>query len=133
MPQRHLDRLSALDASFLHLEGADSHMHIGALTLCDGTPPPLDQLLAHIASRLDLVPRYRQRLAHTALDRGRPLWVDDPHFSLEEHVRHTALPAPGGRGELLELVARAFSMQLDRNRPLWELWFVEGSRRVASP
>jgi WS/DGAT/MGAT family acyltransferase len=126
VPPRHLDRLSALDASFLHLEGADSHMHIGALALCDGPAPELDELLAHVVGRLDRVPRYRQRLAHTALDRGRPLWVDDPDFSVEEHVRHTALAAPGDRAELLELVARVFSTQLDRRRPLWELWFVEG-------
>jgi len=126
MPQRHLDRLSALDASFLHLEGADSHMHIGALAICDGPAPALDELCEHVAARLDLVPRYRQRLAHTVLDRGRPLWVDDAQFAVEDHLRHTALPAPGGIAQLLELVARAFSVQLDRSRPLWELWFVEG-------
>src|SRR5579862_6536026 len=126
MPPGHLDRLSALDASFLHQEGPDSHMHIGALALCEGPPPTLEELAAHIGGLLHLVPRYRQRLAHTALDRGRPLWADDPHFRVEYHLRHTALPAPAGRRELLELLARIFSEALDRDRPLWELWLVEG-------
>jgi len=126
MPQGHLDRLGALDASFLHQEGPQSHMHIGALAICDGPPPCLDELLAHIGARLHLLPRHRQRLAHTALDRGRPLWVDDARFRLDFHVHHAALPAPGGRAELLELLAHVFSVALDRGRPLWELWFVEG-------
>jgi WS/DGAT/MGAT family acyltransferase len=126
MPQRHLDRLSALDASFLHQEGPESHMHIGALAICEGPPPTLDELLAHVGRRLHLVPRYRQRLAHTALDRGRPLWVDDTRFRLDFHVHHAALPAPAGREQLVELLARVFSTALDRSRPLWELWFVEG-------
>src|SRR5579864_2413244 len=126
MPQRHLDRLSALDASFLHQEGPEAHMHIGALALCGGPPPTPEELAAHIGGRLHLVPRYRQRLAHTALDRGRPLWVDDARFRLHFHVHHAALPAPGGRAQLLELLARVFSAALDRARPLWELWFIEG-------
>ena len=127
MPQRHLDRLSALGRRRSCTSRAPSRTCTSARSRsARARRPTLDELLAHIASRLDLVPRYRQRLAHTPLDRGRPLWVDDPHFSVEEHVRHTALPAPGGRGELLELVARVFSTQLDRSRPLWELWFVEG-------
>jgi WS/DGAT/MGAT family acyltransferase len=126
MAQKHLDRLTALDASFLHQEGPESHMHIGALTLFDGPPPRFDDLLALIDSRLHLVPRYRQRLAHTPLDRGRPMWVDDGSFRLEYHLRHVALPAPADRGQLLSLVSRIFSTQLDRRRPLWELWFIEG-------
>jgi WS/DGAT/MGAT family acyltransferase len=126
MAQQHLDRLSALDASFLHQEGPESHMHIGALTTFDGPPPHFDELTALIGGRLHLVPRYRQRLAHTPLDRGRPVWIDDAAFRLEYHVRHVALPSPGTRAELLELVSRIFSSQLDRRRPLWELWFVEG-------
>jgi WS/DGAT/MGAT family acyltransferase len=126
MPPGHLDRLSALDASFLHQEGPQSHMHIGALAICEGPPPGLDELVAHVGRRLHRVPRYRQRLAHTPLDRGRPLWVDDPRFRLDFHVHHAGLPAPGGRAQLLELLARVFSTALDRSRPLWELWFVEG-------
>ncbi len=126
MAQRHLDRLTALDASFLHQEGPESHMHIGALTIFDGPPPRFGELLALIDSRLALVPRYRQRLARTPLDRGLPVWIDDAAFRLEYHVRHVALPSPGGHDELLTLVSRTFSTQLDRRRPLWELWFVEG-------
>ena len=126
MTQQNLDRLTALDASFLHQEGSESHMHIGALTTFDGPPPQFGELLALIERRLHLVPRYRQRLARTPLDRGRPVWVDDGAFRLEYHVRHVALPAPGGRDQLLALLSRIFSTQLDRRRPLWELWFVEG-------
>ena len=126
MAPRHLDRLSALDASFLHQEGPETHMHIGALAVVDGPPPGLDELLATIGSRLHRVPRYRQRLAHTPLDRGRPVWIDDPGFRLEFHVRRAALPAPGGHEQLLAMLAQIFSAQLDRRRPLWELWFIEG-------
>jgi diacylglycerol O-acyltransferase len=126
MAQQHLDRLTALDASFLHQEGAESHMHIGALTTFDGPPPTFGELLELIERRLHLVPRYRQRLARTPFDRGRPVWVDDTAFRLEYHLRHVALPAPGGRDQLLALLSRIFSTQLDRRRPLWELWFVEG-------
>jgi diacylglycerol O-acyltransferase / wax synthase len=126
MAQQHLDRLTATDASFLHQEGPTSHMHVGGLSVVEGPPPDMDEFLEGIRSRLHLVPRYRHKLAHTALDSGRPVWVDDPNFNLEYHVRHTALPAPGGTAELLRLVARIFSQGLDRSKPLWELWLVEG-------
>jgi WS/DGAT/MGAT family acyltransferase len=128
MPQQHLDRLTAIDASFLHQEGANSHMHVGGLAVFEGPPPTMDEICDQIRSRLHLVPRYRQRLAHTntALDSGRPVWIDDPNFNLEYHVRHTALPAPGQRDQLLRMLARVFSQQLDRSKPLWEMWFVEG-------
>jgi diacylglycerol O-acyltransferase len=126
MPQRHLDRLTAVDASFLHQEGAHSHMHVGGLTILEGPPPSIDEFLEQIRWRLHLVPRYRHKLAHTALDSGRPVWVDDPSFSLEYHVRHTALPAPGGWEQLQELTARIFSQRLDRSKPLWEMWLIEG-------
>ena len=126
MAQQHLDRLTAIDASFLHQEGPTSHMHVGGMSVFEGPPPDMDEFLDSLRTRLHLVPRYRQKLAHTALDSGRPVWVDDPNFNLEYHVRHTALPSPGGRAELLRLVARIFSQQLDRSKPLWELWLVEG-------
>ncbi|HWX44162.1 MAG TPA: wax ester/triacylglycerol synthase family O-acyltransferase [Solirubrobacteraceae bacterium] len=128
MPQRHLDRLTAVDASFLHQEGPSSHMHVGGLTLLEGPPPTLDEFLEQIRQRLHLVPRYRHKLAHThtALDSGRPVWVDDPSFNLEYHVRHTALPAPGDWEQLCNLTARIFSQQLDRSKPLWEMWLIEG-------
>lgn len=128
MPQRHLDRLTAVDASFLHQEGPNSHMHVGGLTLLEGPPPELEEFLEQIRRRLHLVPRYRQKLAHThtALDSGRPVWIDDPNFNLEYHVRHTALPLPGDREQLYNLTARIFSQQLDRSKPLWEMWLIEG-------
>jgi len=124
--QQHLDRLSAVDAGFLAQEKPNTHMHIGALTLFEGEPPGLGAFLDHIESRLHLVPRYRQKLAVPPLETGRPLWVDDPTFNLAYHVRHTALPAPGDEEALLAMAARVFSQRLDRSKPLWELWLVEG-------
>ena len=126
MAQHHLDRLTAVDASFLHNEGASSHMHVGGITVFEGPPPALIDLLDHIRSRLHLVPRYRQKLAMTPLESGRPVWADDPNFNLEYHVRHTALPEPGDEQQLLAMAARVFSQRLDRSKPLWETWFVEG-------
>ncbi len=102
MPQRHLDRLTPVDASFLHQEGPTSHMHVGGLTIVEGPPPAMEEFLEQIRRRLHLVPRYRQKLANTALDSGRPVWVDDPSFNLEYHIRHTALPAPGDMEALQE-------------------------------
>jgi WS/DGAT/MGAT family acyltransferase len=130
MPQRHLDRLTATDASFLLQEGHNSHMHVGGLTLLEGPPPSHEEFLEQIRRRLHLVPRYRHKLAstHTALDASRPVWVDDPSFNLEYHVRHTALPAPGDWQQLCNLTARIFSQQLDRSKPLWEMWLIEGLR-----
>jgi diacylglycerol O-acyltransferase / wax synthase len=126
MPPRHLDRLTAVDASFLHQEGIHSHMHVGGLTILEGPPPTIDEFQEQIRWRLHLVPRYRHKLAHTALDSGRPVWIDDPSFNLEYHVRNTALPAPGGWEQLQALTARIFSQQLDRSKPLWEMWLIEG-------
>jgi diacylglycerol O-acyltransferase / wax synthase len=128
MPQRHLDRLTAVDASFLHQEGQHSHMHVGGLTIVEGPAPTIEEFLEQIRWRLHLVPRYRHKLAHTSLDSGRPVWIDDPSFSLEYHLRHTALPAPGGWEQLQSLTARIFSQRLDRSKPLWEMWLVEGLR-----
>jgi diacylglycerol O-acyltransferase len=124
--QQHLDRLTAVDASFLHQEDASSHMHIGAVTIFEGPAPPFVEVLEHLRSRLHLVPRYRQKLAHPPFESGRPLWIDDPTFNLEYHLRHSALPAPGTEQQLYRLAARIGSQQLDRSKPLWECWFVEG-------
>jgi diacylglycerol O-acyltransferase len=126
MAQAHGDRLSAVDASFLAQEGPTSHMHVGAVMVFEGPPPAYEDFLAHIRSRLHLVPRYRQKLAFPPLETGRPLWVDDPNFNLIYHVRHTALPAPGSEAQLRALAARVHSQQLDRTRPLWETWLVQG-------
>jgi WS/DGAT/MGAT family acyltransferase len=128
MPQQHLDRLTPVDASFLHQEGPTSHMHVGGLTVFEGPPPSMEDFLEQIRQRLHLVPRYRHKLAHTntPLDSGRPVWVDDPSFNLEYHVRHSALPVPGDWEQLQRLTARIFSQQLDRSKPLWETWLIEG-------
>ena len=120
------DRLSPLDASFLHLEDASSHMHVAAALIFSGRPPGYEGLLSHIESRLGLVPRYRQRLAAVPLGQARPRWVDDERFDLRYHVRNTALPQPGSEYELQVLAGRIFSQQLRRDRPLWELWLVSG-------
>ncbi len=126
MPQQHLDRLTSIDASFLHQEGEDSHMHIGGVLIFEGPAPAFDDFLDHVRGRLHLVPRYRQKLAVPPLEAGRPLWVDDPDFNLEYHVRHTALPSPGSEEQLFLLASRIASQQLDRSKPLWENWLVEG-------
>src|SRR5436190_13260150 len=120
------DRLSPLDASFLHFEDDASHMHVACALIFDGEAPAYDDLLRHVERRLHLVPRYRQRLANVPLGQGRPKWVDDPHLNLRYHVRATALPAPGSEAELRALAGRVFSQQLDRDKPLWELWLVDG-------
>ena len=120
------DRLTGLDASFLHLEDESSHMHVAGVMLFEGPPPPYDELLEVFERRLPLVPRYRQRLAFVPLGQGRPKWVDDPHLNLRYHVRSTALPSPGSEEQLQNLAGRVFSQQLDRDKPLWEVWLVEG-------
>ncbi len=126
MAQGHKDRLSAVDASFLHEERQASHMHVGAVVLLDGPPPNREEFCAHIRSRLPTVPRYRQKLAFPRLEMGRPFWVDDASFNIDYHVRHTALPPPGSTEQLRGLVGRVFSQRLDRSKPLWEVWLVQG-------
>src|SRR3954464_13402695 len=112
MAQQHFDRLTALDASFLHQEGPDSHMHVGAVARFEGPPPPFEEILDSLRMRLHLVPRSRQRLQAPPPPQpprarpagtGRPLWIDDPTFDLEYHVRRTALPRPGTERQLLRL------------------------------
>src|SRR5947209_6609974 len=101
-------------------------MHVGAITIFEGPPPSYEEICQALRGRLHLVPRYRQKLAEPPLGTGRPLWVDDPDFNLEYHVRQTALPDPGSEEQLFNLASRVFSQQLDRSKPLWELWAVEG-------
>src|SRR3954469_14883365 len=126
MAQAHGDRLTAVDAGFLAQEGPNSHMHIGALMIFEGPPPAFQDFADHVRGRLHLVPRYRQKLAVPPLGTGRPLWGDDPDFNLEYHVRQSALPDPGSEEQLFNLASRVFSQQLNRSKPLWELWAVEG-------
>jgi diacylglycerol O-acyltransferase / wax synthase len=129
MAQGHMDRLSALDVSFLTNESSSAHMHVGAIMIFEGPPPAYEDLLEHVESRLHLVPRFRQKLAHPPIETGRPFWIDDPTFNLEYHVRHSALPSPGSEEQLRHLAGRVFSQQLDRTKPLWELWLVQGLTR----
>jgi len=120
------DRLSPLDASFLHIEDDVSHMHIASVAIFEGPQPPFADIVSMVEAKLALVPRYRQVVKFVPFELGRPVWVDDPHFNIEYHLRHTALPAPGGEAELRKLVGRVMSQPLDRSKPLWEIWVVEG-------
>jgi diacylglycerol O-acyltransferase len=126
---RHLDRLTALDASFLTNESSSSHMHVGAILIFEGPAPKYIDLVEHVRGRLAQVPRFRQKLVVPPLEAGRPLWADDVNFNLTYHIRHTALPDPGGEAQLKRLCGRVFSQQLDRSKPLWELWLAQGLER----
>ncbi len=127
-------RLSPQDALFLHLENEHQPMHVGSLAYLEGAPffgdddGPfrLDAVRERIGSRLHLVPRFRKRIMEVPFNQGRPVWVDDEDFDLSYHVRLTALPRPGTEQQLLGLMERLQAVQLDRRRPLWEIWFVEG-------
>jgi len=132
-PVRSHDRLSALDTTFLHLERVDTPMHTGALAVFEGGPLSdergrfrLADVRALVASRLHLIPRFRRRVMHVPLDAGSPVWVDDEDFDVAYHVRLARLPEPGTRAQLLDLFERIQMRLLDRRRPLWELWFVDG-------
>jgi diacylglycerol O-acyltransferase / wax synthase len=129
MATEHLDRLSPVDASFLAQEKQSSHMHVGAVLIFEGPPPTHEEFVNTLLSRLHLVPRYRQKLAFPRFEMGRPVWVDDPRFNIDYHLRHTALPEPGSLEQLRNLAARIHSQRLDRSKPLWELWLVQGLER----
>ena len=124
--QQHMDRLTSIDASFLAQEREGSHMHVGAVMIFEGPAPPHEEFCEHISSRLHLVPRYRQKLVFPRLQMGRPLWTDDPAFNIDYHVRSTALPKPGSTEQLRLLTGRIFSQRLDRSKPLWEIWLIQG-------
>jgi WS/DGAT/MGAT family acyltransferase len=131
MTQQHLDRLTGTDAGFLHQESSSAHMHIGGVLLFEGPAPKFADVLDHVRGRLHLVPRYRQKLATPPAGSGRPFWVDDTNFNLEYHIRNAALPSPGSEEQLLEMTARVASQALDRTKPLWEFWLVEGIEPAA--
>lgn len=120
------DRLTPLDASFLHLEAPDQPMHVGCVMIFEGDAPRYDDFVEHVGNRLAMVPRYRQHLANVPFGQGRPKWVDDQDFDLRFHVRSTALPRPGTEDELKTLAARVFASNLNREKPLWEMWLIEG-------
>jgi len=121
-----MERMNPLDATFLHIEDGTSHMHIASAAIFEGPTPPFQTLVDLMAAKLPLVPRYRQRVRFVPFDLGRPVWVDDPDFNLAYHMRRTAVPPPGGEAELRTLMARLMTYELDRDRPLWETWVVEG-------
>jgi diacylglycerol O-acyltransferase / wax synthase len=127
------DRLSALDASFLHLERLETPMHTGALAIFEGAPLldargrfRLADVRALVASRLHLIPRFRKRVMPVPLEAASPVWVDDDRFDVAAHVRLARVPAPGTRAQLLDAFERIQIRLLDRRRPLWELWFLDG-------
>jgi diacylglycerol O-acyltransferase / wax synthase len=121
-----VDVMSVQDAAFLHIENGNNPMHIGSVAVLEGPAPAYGDLVRLIAAKLPLVPRYRQKVRFALAGVGRPVWVDDPHFQIVYHIRHTAVPPPGGRDELRNLAGRVFAQTLDRGKPLWELWMVEG-------
>ena len=132
MPDFHYEPLSFLDSSFLALETRSLHMHVAGIAIFDAGPLTnnqggidIDRIKAHINSKLQYIPRYRQRLDWVPYDR-RPVWVDDAQFNFDYHVRHTSLPRPGTEAQLKALAGRIMSTALDREKPLWELWVVEG-------
>ena len=118
--------MSPTDASFLHIEDATHPMHIGGVSIFEGPAPAFQAMAQMVAGKLPLVPRYRQRVRFVPLELGRPVWVDDPHFQLSYHLRHSALPAPGDERQLRNTASRIFAQQLDRTKPLLEIWMVEG-------
>jgi WS/DGAT/MGAT family acyltransferase len=126
------DRLTALDYSFLALERENAYMHVASTQVYDAGPLRLEdggidfQAFRKLsASALHQIPRYRQKLAYIPIE-NHPVWVDDPDFNLDYHLRHTSLPRPGSEEQLKRLSARIMQQHLDRGRPLWEMWLVEG-------
>lgn len=121
-----MDRLGPIDATFYHLESETTPMHVGSVSLLEGPAPRYEDLTELLTARLARVPRYRQRVRTVPLGLGRPVWVDDQGFRTRDHVRHVAVPAPGGDEQLRELVARVVEQPLDMAKPLWEVWLVDG-------
>lgn len=125
-----MERLTGLDAAFLALETPSSHMHVAGLAVFDPSTAKVPWSFEHVVhvyeQRLHLAPPFRRRLAPVPLGLHHPLWIEDPDFDIRNHVRHTAVPAPGGPDEVANLVGRLSALPLDRSRPLWEIWVIEG-------
>jgi diacylglycerol O-acyltransferase / wax synthase len=121
-----MERMSALDAGFFFVEHENVPMHLGSLALFEGPAPGYEDLAELFAAKLPRVPRYRQVVRTTPLQVFRPVWADDEHFEIAYHVRHAAVPPPGGKRQLRELAAKIFAQRLDRARPLWEAWLLDG-------
>ena len=127
---RGMERLSGLDASFLYLETPSLHMHVAMTLVFDPSTVPggysFDRMQKGIARRLPSAPVFRRRLVEVPFRLGHPVWVEDPEFDIDYHVRRAAVPKPGGLRELAELTGEITGHQLDRARPLWEMWIIEG-------
>ncbi len=123
-------RLSGLDTAFLYLETPTTHMTVQAVMLLDPSTVPggysFEKIKAHLASRLPLIPEFRRRLAPVPFDLHRPVWFDDPDFDFDYHVRHIAVPSPGSARQVADIVGDICGRSLDRSRPLWEFWVIEG-------
>ncbi len=121
-----MDRMSPTDAGFYFAESENTPLHVGSVAVFEGPAPTYGEVIRLLLSKLPLVPRYRQRVRPVPFQLGRPLWVDDPHFQILYHVRHTAVPGPGTDEQLRNLAGRVLGQRLDLAKPLWELWLVEG-------
>lgn len=128
-----MERLSGLDATFLYLETPTHHMHVAMTMVLDPSTMEggysFDKIKAFVRSRLHVVPLFHRRLAQVPFRLNHPVWVEDPDFDLDYHIRRIGAPAPGGRRELAELAGQIASTQLDRTKPLWEMWVVEGLKQ----
>jgi diacylglycerol O-acyltransferase / wax synthase len=121
-----MQRLTPEDAAFLHMENEVSAMHSVSLAVFEADEPRFDDIVERVGRSIALVPRCRQRVVTVPLDLGRPVWLEDPNFALDYHVRHTGLPDGSGEAALANLAGRILSQRLDRGKPLWELWVVSG-------
>ena len=125
-----MERLSGLDSTFLYLETPSLHMHVAMTMVFDPSTVPggyrFERVRDLIAGRIKCEPVFRRRLVEVPLRLGHPVWVDDPDFDIDYHVRRAAVPTPGGLGELADLAGDIAGQQLDRSKPLWEIWIVEG-------
>lgn len=121
-----MDRMSALDSGFYFAESENTPMHVGSVAVFDGPAPSYGDVVRLLLSKLPMVPRYRQRVREVPMQLGRPMWVDDPHFQILYHVRHTAVPGPGNDEQLRNLAGRVLGQRLDMSKPLWEIYLVEG-------
>lgn len=125
-----MQRMSGMDASFLYLETPALHMHVCGVLVLDPTGMrggfSFERLVELIESRLPDIPQFRRKLKGVPLNIDHPVWVDDPQFDLARHIHHAALPKPGTMRQLSDLVGRIASHPLERDRPLWRMWLVEG-------
>ncbi|MBV8350524.1 MAG: wax ester/triacylglycerol synthase family O-acyltransferase, partial [Mycolicibacterium sp.] len=125
-----MQRLSGLDASFLYLETPSQHLHVCSILELDTSTMPggytFDRLRDALSLRLKAMPQFRESLANSPLNLDHPVWVDDKSFDVSRHLHRIGLPPPGGRAELSEICGHIASLPLDRSRPLWEMWVIEG-------